>query len=125
MKKDKRYVSYFQSVITVGVLNSAKTMREAEKKASKTINQKDILEEGICHCSFSQTPFSLVDSEEWIPEIEPTVTEDGLGWKFNPNFNPNEKTRAMIAKKMSKAPEDLTEENIRSFLKNSIEKSLK
>jgi hypothetical protein len=121
MKKNKRYVSYFQSVITVGILNEAKNCRDAEEKAQKTIGQKDVLEDGFCHCSFSQTPFALVDSEEWIPEIEPAITADGLGWKFCPS----EKTREKIAKKLKKLPEDLTEEDLGNFIKNSVEKFLK
>lgn len=121
MNKEKKYVSYFQSVITVGVMKNAKSKREAERRAKEEICGKDIFEEGLCHCSFSQTPFKLTNSEEWIPEIENTLTEDGLGWKFSPN----EKTKLAIAKKIAKPLKSLTDEDIEMFIKNSIEKSLK
>lgn len=117
----KKYVSYFQSVITVGVMKEARNKKEAEAKAKKEINHKDMLEEGFCHCSFSQTPFSLIDSEEWIPEIETTTTKNGLGWKFCPN----NKTRTAIANKMSKSLENLTDDDIEKFIKSSIEENLK
>jgi len=121
MNKNKRYVSYFQSVITVGILNEARNKVKAMKQAKDEIARKDILEEGFCHCSFSQTPFTLMESQEWNPEIETTTNENGLGWKFCPN----EKTKAAIAKKMSVPLKDLTEEDIENFIKYSVEKSLK
>lgn len=64
MKKNKssesenRYISYFQSVTTVGVITVAKNIEEAEKKAMVEFKRKEDVDCRI----FNQTPFELSDT---------------------------------------------------------------
>lgn len=111
---EKRYVSYFQSVITIGILTSANNIEEAEKRASKKFKDED----GVNHCFFEQSPFEASDTEEWNAEFEST---EGEGFKFNPS----EETRNIIATRMQKDVSELTEDDLESFIKGSIENSLR
>ena len=113
---DKKFVSYFQKVLTVGIMTYAKNTKEAEKKAwVKFKNQ-----EGL-NCLYEESKFELSDTDEWCPEIETSYTEDGVGWKFNPS----DKTKEAIAKKIGKSVSDLTEEDFTNFIKDSVEKAVK
>lgn len=114
---DKKYISYFQKVVTIGVMTYAKNVKEAEKKA--WVKFKD--SEGLTYCLYEESKFELSDTDEWCPEIETSYTEDGVGWKFNPSA----KTKDAIAKKIGKNIDDLTEEDFASFIKDSVEKAVK
>lgn len=54
---EKTYVSYFQSVITIGILTKAKSIEEAERKATLA------RENNVAHF-FEQTPMEMSDTEE-------------------------------------------------------------
>ena len=112
----KRYISYFQSVITIGILTEAENRGEAERLAAAKLSDKN----NINHCYFSQTDFDIADTEEWQPEFEETQNQEGL--KFA--FNPSEEVRNVIASRLCKATEELTQEDIAEFVKESVELSL-
>jgi predicted HTH transcriptional regulator len=114
---DKKYIVWFQSVTSVGIMVSAKDNIEAQEKAKIKFQEKDVFK----NCIFEQTEFELTDSEEWKPEIETHISEDGLGWKFVPS----DKTKEAIAKKLGKKSSQLVESDLQGFIKESVEKSLK
>ena len=112
-----KYISYFQSVITIGVLSEGKNAEEASLKAEKKLLSKD----GVNHCVFEQTDFKLSETEVWEPEFETEeVSQDGLHFRFNPD----DRTRNIIATRMQKRVEDLTQEDCERFVKEAIEDSL-
>jgi len=113
---NKRHISYFQSVITLGILTDGETIEEASKKASHKMKDS----EGVDHCFFDQTNFEIVGSEEWSPEIE--SEKDVEGFKFN--FSPSDETKNVIATRLQKDITDLTDEDIEIFVKESLQKSL-
>lgn len=114
---DKKYISYFQSVITIGILSNGENASEAASKASKKLLSKD----GVNHCVFDQTNFKLSETEEWNPEFEvEDASKDGLQFRFNPD----DQTRNIIATRMQKQADELTEEDCERFVKEAIESSL-
>lgn len=112
-----KYISYFQSVLTIGIMNNAKNEEEAEHKAKIKLKNKD----GVNYCAFDQTDFELTDTEIWEPEIESKEIEGGI----NLDFKPDEKTKNIIATRLQKSISDLTNEDIEQFVKESIENALK
>jgi len=115
--EDGCYISYFQSVLTIGIMTRAKDYDEAEKKASIKMMDKS----GVNYCVFEQTPFELSDTEEWQPEFERDLTQDGIGFKLNLSEN----TRNIIATRLSKNVKGLSDTDIEDFVKQSIETALK
>lgn len=64
----RNYISYFQMVTTLGVINRARSAREAESKAREKVKNSDFM------CGVvSQTPFELDATDEWIPKQDPNV----------------------------------------------------
>jgi len=116
METKSRYISYFQSVITVGILTNAKNKEEAEKLAKDKMSNKD----GVNYCAFEQTDFEPTHTEEWNPEFELDFRNSNTF-----HFNPDDRTRNIIATRLQKNTEDLTEDDIGMFVKESLEKSLK
>lgn len=112
----KRHISYFQSVITLGILTEGETKEEAISRASRKMEQH----EGVDHCFFDQTPFENVATEEWSPELESKTAEEGLSF----NFNPSDKTKNVIATRLQKDVDELTDEDYELFIKESLQKSL-
>lgn len=56
-----KFITYFQSVITVGIITEDETLEGAQKKAEEKMEQNDAPYLGI----FDQVPFELTDTEEW------------------------------------------------------------
>ena len=115
--EQRKFISYFQSVITIGIMNDAEGYEDAEIKANKKINDK----KAINYCVFEQTPFELTDTEEWNPEFEMNTTPQGLSI----NFNPDVKTKNVIATRLGKDIKDMSDSDYADFVKESIEASLK
>ncbi len=58
--KEKNFISYFQSVTTIGVISKARNIKEASKKAQEKINQSNFA------CGIvNQTAMELSETEEW------------------------------------------------------------
>jgi len=111
-----RHISYFQSVITLGILTEGETEIEALEKASKKLEQR----QGVDHCFFDQTPFERVATEQWNPELESQKSDSGLSF----NFNPSNETKNVIATRLQKKLADLTEEDYERFVKETLERAL-
>jgi len=97
-------------------MSRGKTQEEAKKKA--VLSMEDV--NSVNYCSFNQSPFECTGTEKWRPEFEPDFALDGLSFKFNPD----EKTKNVIATRLNKRMEDLTDSDLEDFVKDSIETSL-
>ena len=115
---EKRYISYFQSVLTIGIMSRGGNEEEAEKKANLIMQNK---ENGVNYCIFEQSPFELTGTDEFSPELEldPTA-KDGIALKFNPD----EKTKVIIATRLCKKADELIDSDYEAFIKESIETHL-
>ena len=112
-----KYISYFQSVLTIGIMSDAKNENEADRKAKLKLKDKS----GVNYCVFNQTDFELTDTERWEPEIDSQEVEGGIDLKFKPD----EHTRNIIATRLQKTVDALTSEDIERFVKESIEAALR
>ena len=115
----KQYISYFQSVITLGIVTDGENAEEASHRATIKMKESDC----VNHCFFDQTSFESVATEEWRPEIEAekTLTESGISF----NFNPSDETKNVIATRLQKNASSLTDEDYQAFVKESLQTSLK
>jgi hypothetical protein len=114
----KKHISYFQSVITLGILSEGETREEASKRAEEKLKNPD----GVNYCFFDQTPFEVVATEGWNPELEADEQTDGEGIIFN--FNPSDKTKNVIATRLQKKAKDLTDEDYQGFVKECLQEAL-
>lgn len=114
--EEKRYVCFFQSVLTVGIMSRGKTQKDAERKA--LLSMRDV--NGVNYCSFNQTPLEHTSTEQWQPEFEPDFASNALSFKFDPD----EKTKNVIATRLGKRVEELTDADLEVFVKESIEMAL-
>jgi hypothetical protein len=113
----RNYISYFQSVTTVGIISRGYTMLDAEKKAKEKFVGSDI------SCGIvSQTPFEISETEPWNPDFYGFMPSGNLD--ANMLFGFNDITKQRIAEKMDKKAEEVTEADYVSFVKNAVEKSL-
>ena len=94
MSKERDFVSYFQSVITIGVMSKGASSKDAAKKARDKLSNKN----GVNHCFFDQTDFALSSVEQWKNELDSKVSDDGLSFKFNPD----DETKNIIATRLQK-----------------------
>ena len=115
MKKCKKnYISYFQSVTTVGVISSGTSHEEAEKESVKKFKNSDY------SCGIvGQTPFEVSDTEEWNPDFSFICGNDG---EENLVININDKLKSQISKKIKK--KDANSDDCLSFIKKAVESSL-
>lgn len=118
-KEVKKFISYFQSVITIGVMSSGKDYKEAEKEAIKKFNG----DKGINYCHFDQTEFELTDSEEWNPELEVDEKKSSKD-SFTFDFAPSKLTKKIIAERLHKDVSDLTQADYEEFIHCAIKNVL-
>ena len=116
-RNSHNFISYFQSVMTVGIVSSAKNIEEAERKSSKKFKNSDM------SCGIiSQTPFEISDTEPWNPDfsgfIMRTDNQDNIVMDFN------DVVKSKIAKKLNKDIDDVTDDDYVDFVKKSVEKNL-
>ena len=105
------YIAYFQSVMTIGKLVEAETPERAIELAEEKLADKSCVD----HCYFDQTDFELSDVEEWKRYNKESFSFD---------FVPNDKIKGVVAARLQKNVEDLSEEDFKAFLKETIEKSI-
>ena len=56
----KNFITYFQSVTTIGIVSRAKSAKEAEEKSSKKLGNSEI------SCGLvNQTPYTIGGTDEW------------------------------------------------------------
>jgi hypothetical protein len=113
------YITYFQSVLTLGLVTRGDNEEEAEHEAEKRRRSNDVLN----YCFFEQTPYEATSTEKWSPEFEREEQETDEGIKFI--LKPDSVTRNIIANKLRKKEEDLTPEDIEEFTKEAIDYALK
>ena len=116
--KLRNYISYFQSVTTVGIVNQARSIQEAEDVAKQKFKDSD-LSCGIV----GQTPFEISDTEPWNPDFTGCLLRADDTHE-NMSFNLNDVTRERIACKLHKLSEDVTEEDCVEFVKGALERCL-
>jgi len=97
-------------------MSRAENHKEAEKKSLETMKNSD----GVNYCMFEQTPFELTDTESWRPEFEADMSADGMSFRFNPD----DKTKNVIATRLGKDVAVLTDRDYEDFVKMSIEMAL-
>jgi hypothetical protein len=128
----KNYISYFQSVTTIGIINRARTSGEAEAKARIKLDNSDFM------CGVvGQTPFELHATDEWQPEYleKEDLCEPKEDWleelpeppKLDKEpiiLNLDEQTRRCIADKIGKDLTSITHEDCLSFVKWSLNQGL-
>jgi hypothetical protein len=122
--ENRRWISYFQSIITVGVITNGNTMEEAEVKAKEMMKGKQDngdftmdLHYGV----FQQTPFELSEIESYGAEIEPVIGNSDSSFRVEPT----EDVRGLIAEKLGKEARELTSNDMEDFVKGAIEAALK
>lgn len=116
MSEEKSYISYFQSVTTIGIMTNGVSDQDAAKKAREKLLSKD----GINYCHFDQTDFELSEVETWIPELDSVVSGGGVAFKFNPD----EKTKNIIAERLHKNVSEITDSDYHEFVRDAIQKGL-
>ena len=114
------FVSYFQSVITVGVITTARNPHEAESLAKEKLAQGNFVS-GI----FNQSPFTLAETEEWHPDVSGVAIGNNRA-KSNVDLvvSLSDDILNRIAKKLSKKPEEVNEADCLQFLKSTLDNSL-
>jgi len=56
----KNFITYFQSVTTIGIVSRAKTAKEAEGKSTKRLKNSSV------SCGIiNQTPYTISDTDQW------------------------------------------------------------
>lgn len=116
--QNRTYISYFQSVMTIGIVNTARSIQEAEQKAREKFSRED-LSCGIV----GQTPFEISETEVWNPDFAGCIIpiDDKNG---SMSFNLNDTTKQRIAAKMGVPPQEVTEDDYVEFVKSALERSL-
>jgi len=113
--EDTNYITYFQSVITMGVLNRATSKESAIKKATASLFNKD----GINHCLFDQTDFEFAATEEWASgEIDCKKNT------LSVNLQLSDQLKNVISTRLQKKASDLDEGDYLRFIQESVRASL-
>ena len=119
------FVSYFQSVTTVGIITTARNPNEAESLAKKRMAEGKFVS-GI----FNQSPYTISETEQWQPkhtEVDmemPKIQSEVMDGSFDLMLTLSEKTVEKIAAKLNKPFNEVSEEDCLNFLKNTLDTSL-
>jgi len=62
LNQDKEYISYFQSVTTIGIVSSGKNAKEAQEKSELKMKNSSMTYSVIAH-----EPFTASATDEWEP----------------------------------------------------------
>ena len=106
---NRHYVTYFQSVMTIGVLTHARNKKEAESIAKKRLKDKE-----LSYCCFDQTDLDLSYTEE----SKVSLPDSEILLKIP------EKSRKLISSRLQKEESELTADDYRNFLQETIEKTV-
>ena len=115
-KKIKKFISYFQSVTTVGIMTCAKNYKEASEQAKDILDARD-----INYCHFDQTGLELSDTVEWNPEFEivsEDPTEDGHATEWGVKIG--DKMKNIMAERLGKSPDELTPADCSEFVSDAL-----
>lgn len=113
----KKYISYFQSVTTIGILTCGKTLKEAEEIAKDKLRGSD-----LNYCHFEQTQLEHSDTVEWNPEFE-IISEDPTkdGKKLEWTIKIGQFMQNVIATRAGVDPNCLTEEHVSAFVGDALQ----
>ena len=113
----KKYISYFQSVTTIGILTCGKSQEEAKALAEEKLRVSD-----MNYCHFDQTDLELSDTIEWNPDFE-IISEDPTpdGKKLEWTVKIGEPMRNIMATRMGVDPDHLTEEHVSTFVSDALQ----
>lgn len=128
----RNFISYFQSVTTIGIINRARSAGEAESKARRKLDNSDFM------CGVvGQTPFELHATDEWQPSVrsdcdaETSIMDESIDVdepiKLGSDpiiLNLDEKTKRCLADKFCKDFASLTNSDYAGLLKTLIEMGL-
>ena len=131
-QKLQNYISYFQSVATIGIINRAITAKEAESQARLKLKNSDFM------CGVvGQTPFEFHATDEWQPTTEvPDISAKNSNLIKNPYKNtgsavPNSivinldgNTKECLGDKFGKDPATLTNDDYVKLVNILIEMGL-
>jgi len=114
--KYNKYISYFQSVMTIGIMTCGKTLEEAEKAAKEKLKVSD-----LNYCHFEQTPLEHSDTEEWNPEFEiisedPTEDKEALEW----TVKIGDEMKNVIASRAGVSPDNISQEHVNVFINDAL-----
>jgi len=113
----KRFITYFQSVLTIGIMNRAENEEEASSLAGEALRG----EENLNYCYFDQTNFEQAGkSEEWTSP-NPIPIEEVEGLRFT--FEPTPEIKNVIAARLHKNVSDLTNEDYANFVRDTFRQS--
>jgi hypothetical protein len=119
--KYKKYICYFQKVVTVGIPACGKNYQEAEEEAKAVMNEGDVK-----YCFFDETEFELSDSEEHNPKLEVTSinpSADGKALLYSINYN-NEFLED-VSKITKISVSEINEETLQKFFLDSMKSFVK
>jgi len=107
--QERNYISYFQSVTTLGIVSRAANSDEASEKAKcKIVNN------GFTCGVINQTPMELSATEEWQPHSNAIpFLEDR---KDSVIVNLNKKSRQLIANRMGIPVDKLTDRDCQVWI---------
>ncbi|MFA5312476.1 MAG: hypothetical protein WC375_04035 [Methanomassiliicoccales archaeon] len=113
----REYISYFQSVTTIGIVTKGTCLHEASEKAKERIKNKEVVS-----AHFSQTQFDLSETEEWVPDVacDINLSDDAIKGEFIISGD----VKKLIAKKLQKPIDDITEEACAQFILQSFRNTL-
>jgi hypothetical protein len=125
----RNYISYFQSVTTIGIINRARNSDEAESKARRKLDNSDFM------CGVvGQTPFELHATDEWKPKLPSNhdVTMDDTIDVDEPVkieaepliLNLDDQTKKCICDKIGKTVEQITHQDYLDFVKWCVNQGL-
>jgi len=130
----RNYISYFQSVSTIGIINRARSAKEADAAARRKLDNSEFM------CGVvNQTPFQLYATDEWTPTVaseEATSFPDGsLEIKKDSEVEVRDlndqitvtlvgNTKQCIAEKFGKDPKSLTNDDYAKLINTMIEMGL-
>ena len=119
-EKYHRYISYFQKVLTVGVVTCHKTYQDAEEEAEVAFKAKEPEK-----CFFDETEWELTDTVEYNPETEVDFypSDDGDGIMLQVSFNKS--MREKIANILGKDVEALSHDDIETFVGQALDGMIK
>jgi len=115
-------MSYFQKVITVGIVTCAKNEEEAEKLASAEITDGNTVE----RCYYDEGKFQLSDTEVWNPDFEIiSVDPSSDNTHLDYTIKANEDYSKYVAESCGKKVADLTDEDFHTYFLECADEFIK
>ena len=111
--ENRNFISYFQSVTTIGVVCQADNPEEAEDKAKEKISQA-----GVMCGVLTQTPYEIEITEEWSPH--PDFGNEFSRTHSNGHITLNEKLKQKIANRLNKTVTELSTDDYNCYIDDLV-----